>query len=238
MSLKKFLSDYLTKPVLILFCAVILFLAYYYLAKIPSLRGAFLISLIGNQPQEYQKHIRYLMWFSGSFLFLFTVPLITTSVIGGRKAIVEMGFSVKESAKWLKITAIITLSIMAIYTVSFFAFPEIKAKYPLSKYALKSVKAFVIYELFYALYFTGWEYFFHGLLVFGFKDSLGRNAVLMGVFPYVLMHLGKPIPEVLTSAAGGFALAVLSYESGSFWWGYIVHSASAVYIDTLSFLSG
>jgi membrane protease YdiL (CAAX protease family) len=90
---------------------------------------------------------------------------------------------------------------------------------------------FVPYELGYAIYFIGWEYFFRGFLTLGLYEKLGINAILISNIPFVLMHSGKPLPEALGSILGGLALGLLAVRTRSFWWGYFLHAAVALSMD-------
>jgi membrane protease YdiL (CAAX protease family) len=90
---------------------------------------------------------------------------------------------------------------------------------------------FIPYEIGYALYFLGWEYFFRGFLTLGLYDKFGFNAVLVSNIPFVLLHSGKPLPEAVGSILGGLVLGVIAIRTRSFWYGFFLHGAIAVSMD-------
>lgn len=90
---------------------------------------------------------------------------------------------------------------------------------------------FVAYEVLYAIYFIGWEYFFRGHLTFGLFERLGANGVLVGTIPFALMHVGKPFPEALGSIIAGVALGLFALRARSFWYGFVLHAAIAWSMD-------
>lgn len=93
---------------------------------------------------------------------------------------------------------------------------------------------FLGYELLYAVYFIGWEFFFRGFMTLGLYPRLGVNAVLASNIPFVLLHAGKPFPEGLGSLIAGIALGALAIRSRSFWYCWLLHAAIAVSMDLLA----
>jgi membrane protease YdiL (CAAX protease family) len=97
-----------------------------------------------------------------------------------------------------------------------------------------SVPLFVMYELGYCAYFVGWEFMFRGWMVNGLLTKFGRpGAVLIPVGAFAIMHLGKAEPEALGSIIAAVALAILALRTRSFWYGFLVHAAVAVWMDIL-----
>lgn len=90
------------------------------------------------------------------------------------------------------------------------------------------------WELLYALQFVGLEFFYRGFLLHGIRHRIGYPAVFMMMMPYMMIHLGKPLPECLGSIIAGFVLGTLSLKSGSVWWGAAIHIAVAWLMDGLS----
>jgi hypothetical protein len=92
----------------------------------------------------------------------------------------------------------------------------------------------VVYELAYAVYFLGWEYFFRGFLTLGLHARLGILGIFVGNIPFALMHANKPFAEALGSVVAGLALGVFALRARSFWYAWAVHVVAALSMDLLA----
>jgi hypothetical protein len=92
----------------------------------------------------------------------------------------------------------------------------------------------VTYELAYAVYFLGWEYFFRGYLTFGLHARMGVMGVFVGNIPFALMHASKPFPEAMGSILAGLALGLFALRARSFWYAWAVHVLAAWSMDLLA----
>jgi hypothetical protein len=104
-------------------------------------------------------------------------------------------------------------------------------QYPMAPAATGSLANFATYEVGYALFFVAWEFLFRGFLLFALVPRLGSFAVVVQMMPYVLMHFGKPLPEVFASIFAGLALGVLALGTRSFGYGALIHVFVAVGMD-------
>jgi len=95
---------------------------------------------------------------------------------------------------------------------------------------------FLAYELLYALYFVGWEYFFRGFMTFGLYARMGVNGVLVANIPFALLHVGKPFPEALGSIVAGIALGLFALRARSFWYCWVLHVAIAWTMDAAAII--
>jgi membrane protease YdiL (CAAX protease family) len=89
----------------------------------------------------------------------------------------------------------------------------------------------IVFELGYAIYFLGWEYFFRGYLTFGLHARMGILGVFVGNIPFALMHANKPFPEAMGSIVAGLALGVFALRARSFWYAWAVHVLAAWSMD-------
>lgn len=87
------------------------------------------------------------------------------------------------------------------------------------------------FELLYACQFCSLEFFFRGFMLHSFKRHYGSGAVWMMVFPYMMLHHSKPLPEAASSAVGGTVLAVISLRTGSVVGGCLLHVGIAWSMD-------
>jgi uncharacterized protein len=181
-------------------------------------------------------------WFLCCFVLLGVVPLAISMVPAMRPPSLGLGAGdARFGLKWLAILYGAMLPVIAIASLS----PAFNRYYPLNgllgneAIAFFSggptpapfLRTFIGYELLYALYFLGWEFFFRGWLIFGLYDRLGFNSVLVGNIPFVLMHLGKPFPEAIGSLLGGLALGIFALRTGSFWYCFVLHVLVAWTMD-------
>jgi membrane protease YdiL (CAAX protease family) len=63
---------------------------------------------------------------------------------------------------------------------------------------------------------------------------MGSRAVIVSTIPFVIMHFGKPQPEVYGSLAAGFILCWLALRSNSIWPGVLLHWLVATSMDVFA----
>lgn len=68
-----------------------------------------------------------------------------------------------------------------------------------------------------------WEFFFRGYLLFGLHRWIGKSAVLVQMIPFVLLHEGKPLVEMLGAIPVGILLGVLALRTRSVLYCALVH---------------
>jgi membrane protease YdiL (CAAX protease family) len=76
-------------------------------------------------------------------------------------------------------------------------------------------------------YLSAWEYIYRGFLLFGLKDKLGEAAVLVQLIPFVLLHIGKPELETVSTILMGAYFGYVAYRGNSVWPAILMH----VYIN-------
>ena len=81
----------------------------------------------------------------------------------------------------------------------------------------------------YLIYITavdlfGWEFIWRGFLLFGMAAVLGPGpAIWLQAVPFAFMHLGKPEIETLTTIFGGAAFGFIAWQTGSFFYPFLIH---------------
>jgi membrane protease YdiL (CAAX protease family) len=83
----------------------------------------------------------------------------------------------------------------------------------------------------YALTFVALEFFYRGFLVTAGFPLLGWWAIPAMAAPYCLLHLDKPLPEMVTSLFGGLVLGVVALRTRSILAGVLAHVTLAVGTD-------
>ncbi len=81
----------------------------------------------------------------------------------------------------------------------------------------------------YLIYITavdlfGWEFMWRGFMLFGLAYALGPGpAIFLQAVPFAFMHLGKPEIETLSTIFGGAAFGFIAWQSGSFFYPFLIH---------------
>lgn len=93
---------------------------------------------------------------------------------------------------------------------------------------------YFVFESSYILDFISIELFFRGLLIATVSRVLGVQGIIPVALFYFSIHLGKPMPEAISSFFGGLILGAVSYETKSIWGGWLVHCGIALLMELLS----
>jgi membrane protease YdiL (CAAX protease family) len=67
------------------------------------------------------------------------------------------------------------------------------------------------------------EFYFRGFLLFGLKDKLKEGSIFIQMIPFVLVHLGKPELETVSTILTGILFGYIAYRGKSFWPAFIIH---------------
>lgn len=112
-------------------------------------------------------------------------------------------------------------------------FPSMRATYPVDKAAMLSAERFAWYAAGRVLlFYTAWEFFFRGLLLFGLRRQLGDlTALLLQTLPSALWHIGYPDSELYASIAGGLLFGWLALRTGSILWPFLLHAGIGLITD-------
>jgi hypothetical protein len=177
---------------------------------------------------------RLLWWAFLCFISYFMLPILCLILMGERNlrlfGLETRGFLSAGKPYLLLLLPMIPLVLWCSYLPSF------QATYPFWRIEPQASlwPGLLVWELAYALQFFSLEFFFRGFMVHGTRTTLGWISVPVMMVPYVMIHFSKPFPEALGSLFAGWVLGMLSYGSGSIWWGVILHIAVAWSMDFLS----
>lgn len=80
-----------------------------------------------------------------------------------------------------------------------------------------------VYVLTQAVSLCGWEFMFRGFLLFGLKEKLGEASILVQMVPFVLLHIGKPEVETISTIITGILFGYVVYRGRSFWPAFFIH---------------
>ena len=58
-----------------------------------------------------------------------------------------------------------------------------------------------------------WEFLWRGFMLFGLKEKFGYYSVLIQMIPFVILHNGKPAPEIISVIIGDIEQGILNFIS-------------------------
>lgn len=115
--------------------------------------------------------------------------------------------------------------------------PAMIKTYPFAKDACASKRTFVIYEASYVLlYYLPWEFVFRGVLFLPFVPAIGLiPALAVQTMVSTLLHIGHPDTEVFAAAGAGLLFGIIAWQTGSFFYTFVLHAAAGLATDTFLF---
>lgn len=82
------------------------------------------------------------------------------------------------------------------------------------------------------LFYTAWEFFFRGFLLFGLQKDFGIwAAICIQTIPSCLWHIGLPTGEIFASIAAGILFGILAVRTRSILWAFLLHLLIGVGTD-------
>lgn len=208
--------------------------------------GLIITYLIWRFVQAGQPYERYLV---GNIMGLLWVPLLSIFFFF-RDNLENYGMRLPENPKvtWIG-TGVCMLVIAAIlYFPS--KWPQFQHYYPIFQNFMNADDVFrkpnpfmadlgkmFFAETSYGLYMFCWEFFFRGYLTIGMSKAFGIWAVLIQTIPFTLLHVGKPIEEVVASFFAGLALGLIAYYSRSFLPAFVLHYWVSLVFDIMVILN-
>jgi uncharacterized protein len=169
------------------------------------------------------------------FFFFFVIvgilPALYALASGVRLAELGLGAGDATFGATLLLLLIPIMVLPVTYIASGMA--DVRAEYPMCQ-ALYTRRDLVIwYELAYvAVFYTAWEFYFRGFLLFGLKSELGAtHAIVIQTVVSSLLHIGKPEGEILGSIPIGLLFGWLALRTRSIWYGWAVHASIGVLTD-------
>lgn len=173
------------------------------------------------------------VWFGGLFFMIFAVCLLHWYFEG------KPGLYFTNKTKSLTPYFVLLLCMLPLLLAASTS-PSFYEMYPRSNIVTTTFGAnakavhYFIFETCYILDFISIELFFRGLLIATVSRVLGVQSILPIALFYFSIHLGKPMPEAISSFFGGLILGAVSYETKSIWGGWLVHCGIALLMELLS----
>ncbi|MEA1928926.1 MAG: CPBP family intramembrane glutamic endopeptidase [Candidatus Auribacterota bacterium] len=212
------MTDKITKKSVIIACIIVVSILYF-LVGTPSFYEKYLGSFTEGgtfgflAPSVYQ--------FAVTLVLFFLLPMFLIKNVFHEKPR-DYGWQAgNRRAGWLVLSWGIPLVVILAWFSS--SQPEFRQQYPLfisqlSSFPLRgqNITVFILYEFTYIFYYIGWEFFFRGFALFGLKDSLGTSgALILQAVISTLLHLSKPMPELIMALPGGIIFGLVALRCRS-----------------------
>lgn len=152
-----------------------------------------------------------------SSLVYFGVLPILTILIFLRKNPLDFGLRIGDYKVWIPYVVIfLIIAVPVLYFTSDMSSVQ-------GYYRTHRGFDFLTYALQMGVYMLGWEFLFRGFMLFGLKDKFKEGSIIVQMIPFVLLHIGKPEIETISTIFTGLLWGYIAYHGKSFWPAYIMH---------------
>ena len=150
-----------------------------------------------------------------TFLYYGVFPLLVILLVL-RKNPIKFGLGTGSPRIWgFYVVVICAIAAAVLYASSF--------NTSLQSYYLDENFKFFSYFLTQLMILSASEFLYRGFLLFGLKEKFGEGSILIQVVPFVLLHLGKPELETVSTILTGILFGWVAYRGRSFWPAFIIH---------------
>jgi membrane protease YdiL (CAAX protease family) len=149
------------------------------------------------------------------FLYYAVFPILVILIIL-RKNPLDFGLRWGSPRLWWPWVAIICLIAAAVLYASSFSTS-------LKNYYLKDNFTMLTYFWTNCVSLSAQEFMYRGFLLSGLKDKFKEGSILIQTIPFVLVHLGKPELETISTIFTGIIFGWVAYRGKSFWPAFIIH---------------
>lgn len=154
-------------------------------------------------------------------LLYLVIPLLIILKISNLKS---YGFSIGDYKSGLKY---VLISIPFLIFISWIASANYSSSIVTEIYPKNN---FIYYFILQAIYVFAWEFFIRGYILNELKKYT-NYYLMLHLFPFVLMHLGKSFNETILSIPGGIILGLLAIRTNSFIYGFLIHYLLILLVD-------
>jgi len=179
-----------------------------------------------------------LFMFTTAFLIMGILPFVIIVFIF-QDPLKEYGLRLGEWKRALPVVFILLALIAGVIVFPASQTQEIQTAFPLDKSITESTFNFLRLQFFRGLlFYTAWEFFFRGFMLFGLKKYLDAwMAICIQTIPSCLWHIGMPTGELLSSFPAGFLFGILAICTRSILWGFLLHYSIGIILDMFIVLS-
>ena len=168
-----------------------------------------------------------------ALIFLLFVPQILMGLFGLTPR--DAGLRLGDVRFGLPVTLLLSLVMIPLMFVGA-TDARIQATYPWpGAWPGLTTANLLVWTGFYSLYYLAFEFFYRGFMLRMLEPIWGlKTAIWVQMIASVLIHLGKPFPEVLAAIPGGLLFAVLAVRSRSLLWPILLHLVIGMSSDVFS----
>jgi uncharacterized protein len=173
-----------------------------------------------------------LFMFAALFLLLGALPLMVILFVF-REHPRAYGIQLGDWRLGIKLTLVLFPLIAAALLLPASQTKEMREFYPLAREAAVSPVGFLVLQIpRVLLFYTAWEFFFRGFMLFGLRRHVGSwLAVCIQTVPQCLWHIGMPTGEIMSSIAGGMLFGIMAVRTNSIVWPLVLHSLIGITLD-------
>ncbi len=179
-----------------------------------------------------QEFFAALYFFSSALFLMGILPFLLVRFVF-RERLRDYGFSLGDWRKGLIGLLILTPLIALLLLLPSSHQDDFRAYYPFAKSVGSSFGRFLLFETLRGLlFYSAWEFFFRGFMLFGLKSTFGAwQSILIQIIPSCLWHIGTPDGEIFSSIAGGILFGVLVLQTRSLLWAFVLHWSIGFLLD-------
>lgn len=194
----------------------------------------FVVTMVSWLPRQQPsgEGLTRLSWWSGWAVVVYVVPPVLFAWATHQR-VRSYGLSLGTFAGETRIFAVM-IPVIALATWFASSQPHFQVVYPFYKGwpdGDAHVTSLLIWWVMYAASFVALEFFFRGFMVVAGYRVMGWWAIPAMAAPYCLLHLDKPVPEMVSSLFGGLILGVVALRTRSILAGVLAHVSLAVGTD-------
>jgi membrane protease YdiL (CAAX protease family) len=194
----------------------------------------FVVTMVSWLPRQQPsaEGLTRLSWWSGWAIVVYVVPPVIFAWVTHQR-VRSYGLSLGTFAGETRIFAIM-IPVIALATWFASSQPHFQVVYPFYKGwpdGDAHVTSLLIWWVMYAASFVALEFFFRGFMVVAGYRVMGWWAIPAMAAPYCLLHLDKPVPEMVSSLFGGLILGVVALRTRSILAGVLAHVSLAIGTD-------
>jgi len=165
-----------------------------------------------------------------SFLLMFWVPYFIIKMVF-KKRLSDFGFQFGD-VRYGLIFVLITIPYLLWIVYAGSSSVVIQNEYPLSKSTMSHLHLFIIVEIFYLIYYVGFEFLFRGFMLFGLEKRYGAlAAILIQTIPSAIIHFGKPVSESFGAIFAGLVFGYLAIRTRSVLYPLLLHAIIGIGTD-------
>ena len=162
--------------------------------------------------------------FGSAFVLMGIIPFIVIKFFL-KENLIQYGVRLGRWQEGLKMVIILFIPICIFFLIPSSQTADMSSFYPFDKSISSSPIKFMRYQFLRGIFFySAWEFFFRGFLLFGLRPFVGNwISICIQTIPSCLWHIGMPTGEIFGSIIGGLMFGLIALRSHSILWPLLLH---------------